>query len=604
MALTSVPRTQPTGLLVTDRNIQALLQHQARQNSSFFDSVTTLLAQIGMEFTQFPDGSLKVLLGTGSSVGLNQGSVIFVDAALKYAEQPQDFSFNPATGTLYATVMQTPLGAITEVLAGDISTHTLEVDTAQVGTALTVHSTSTTPAVLTADQVSATGATIQNLVAPFATLTTLTATDATVTHALNVHNATNNATATFDVLSVTGTATIPTATITTLNATTVNTAGLAVSGTGTLAQLHVTGTSQLDNLVTMGSNATVAGTLGVTGTTTLGTLNATDGHFTTLGTTGTATLAALTVTGATNVQALTATGVNAGSGTIQTTGTVTAGTLTCTGTANIPTLSGTVSVGGITSGGNGSFATLTTSGTATLANVTSGGTVSSAALSVSGTASTGALTCTTLHATSSGQIDTTLGVTGAATLQSTLAVTGLSTLTGGFAAVARSRQRMGATTTSYNGITGLALHTRPGSGNVAGNVVTTLTTHTFPAASFAMGSDAAHGSCWGYYGGANEVAALQMLINGNLLFSWPLNTNGWANYGWIIQWEVSLVGTTLIDGWARLTVHLVVNYVVPVSLNVAAPATNAVAFAFAGASNTGGNVTCAGARSWMDNWQL
>src|SRR5215471_1254523 len=282
MALPALPRTQPTGLLVTDRNIQALLQHQARQNASFFDSVTTLLAQIGMEFTQFPDGSLKVLLGTGSSVGLNAGSVIFVDQALKYAEQPQDLSFNPATGTLSATVMQSPLGALTQVLANDVSTHTLEVDTAQVGTALTVHSTSATPAVLSADQVTATNATIQSLAANTASLTTSYVTDETVSHSLTVHNATNNATATFDVLSVTGTATLGTATVTTLNATTVNTAGLAVSGTGTLAQLHVTGTSQLDNLVTMGSNATVAGTLGVTGTTTLGTLNATDGHFTTL----------------------------------------------------------------------------------------------------------------------------------------------------------------------------------------------------------------------------------------------------------------------------------------------------------------------------------
>src|SRR5215471_1591848 len=624
MALTSVPRTQPTGLLVTDRNIQALLQHQARQNASFFDSVTTLLAQIGMEFTQFPDGSLKVLLGTGSSVGLNAGSVIFVDQALKYAEQPGDLSFHPATGTLSATVMQTPLGAITEVLANDVSTHTLEVDTATVGTSLVVHTSSGTPAVLSADQINAVNATIQSLSAPFANITTLYATDETVSHALNVHNATNNATATMDVLSVTATATIPTLSTTTLTAVTVNTSGLSVSGTGTIAQLHVTGTSQLDNLVTMGSNATVAGTFGVTGTTTLGTLNATDGHFTTLGTTGTATLAACTVTGATNVQALQATGVNAGSGTIQTTGTVTAGTLTCTGTANIPTLNGTVSVGGITSGGNGSFATLTTSGTATLQNVTTAGTGTFGTLHVTGTsaldgtitalgtyngqAMNGTLITASTYFNISGYFyaDTAQHICNTlVTFGSTLSVAALSTLTGGYASAARSRQRMGASSATNQGTTGLGFYTRPAAGNPAGGAVTTLASHTYPAGCFAVTGDTGHGTFWGYVSGANETATLTFTVNGTTTLSVPLPTAGMnANYGWVIEWQVGSINNNTMDGWASLRVHAQPNAAIAIAVGIASISATAITFAMNAGSPTASNIICIGARSWMSNWQL
>jgi hypothetical protein len=135
-------------------------------------------------------------------------------------------------------------------------------------------------------------------------------------------------------------------------------------------------------------NATIGGTLGVTGATTLSSTVATG---------------ALTVTGNETVS----------------------GTLGVTGAT---TLSSTVATGALTVTGNETVSgTLGVTGAATLSS-----TVATGALTVTGNETvSGTLGVTGATSLSSATVSSTLGVTGAATLSSTLAVTGATTLTGG-----------------------------------------------------------------------------------------------------------------------------------------------------------------------------
>jgi len=134
--------------------------------------------------------------------------------------------------------------------------------------------------------------------------------------------------------------------------------GLTVSGTTTLA---ATSTAALSaTTLATSSNATVGGTLGVTGTTTLAAVNATNGTFSgTLGVTGTSSL------GAVNAGAVSATTLGA-SGT-STLATVNATTVTTSGNASV---GGTLGVTGATT-----LAGLTASSANVTGNATVGGTL-------------------------------------------------------------------------------------------------------------------------------------------------------------------------------------------------------------------------------------
>jgi len=205
-------------------------------------------------------------------------------------------------------------------------------------------------------------------------------------------------------------------------------------------------------------NATIGGTLGVTGATTLSS---------TLGVTGATTLSstlasgALTVTGAATVSttlgvtgattlsstvatgALTVTGNETVSGTLGVTGattlssTLASGALTVTGNETVSgtlgvtgatTLSSTLASGALTVTGNETVSgTLGVTGATTLSS-----TLASGALTVTGNETvSGTLGVTGATSLSSATMSSTLDVTGAATLASTLAVTGATTLTGG-----------------------------------------------------------------------------------------------------------------------------------------------------------------------------
>jgi hypothetical protein len=145
-------------------------------------------------------------------------------------------------------------------------------------------------------------------------------------------------------------------------ATTINST-LTVTGTSTLGAVNAAAIS--------GTTGTFSGTLGVTGTTTLAAVNATNGTFSgTLGVTGTTTLAA----------------VNATNGAFS-------GTLTVTGTSTL----GVTNTGALSSTTIAASSTLNVTGTSTLAavNATNGtfsGTLGVTGTSTLGTTNTGALT--------------------------------------------------------------------------------------------------------------------------------------------------------------------------------------------------------------------
>ena len=165
-------------------------------------------------------------------------------------------------------------------------------------------------------------------------------------------------------------------------------------------------------------NATIGGTLGVTGATTLS---------------STLASGALTVTGAATVS-------------------------TTLGVTGATTLSSTVATGALTVTGNE-----TVSGTLGVTGATSlSSTVATGALTVTGNETvSGTLGVTGATSLSSATVSSTLGVTGAATLASTLAVTGVTTLTGG----------LNTPLTVPNGGTGVA--TRTAYGVIVGGTTST-----------------------------------------------------------------------------------------------------------------------------------
>ena len=170
-------------------------------------------------------------------------------------------------------------------------------------------------------------------------------------------------------------------------------------------------------------NATIGGTLGVTGATTLSSTVATG---------------ALTVTGAATVS-------------------------TTLGVTGATTLSSTVGTGALTVTGNETVSgTLGVTGATTLSS-----TVATGALTVTGNETvSGTLGVTGATSLSSATVSSTLGVTGAATLASTLAVTGVTTLTGG----------LNTPLTVPNGGTGVA--TRTAYGVIVGGTTATGATQT------------------------------------------------------------------------------------------------------------------------------
>ncbi len=243
---------------------------------------------------------------------------------------------------------------------------------------------------------------------------------------------------------------------------------------GNFPKLNVTGASTLSGAVTMGSNATVAGTLGVTGATTLSNNLSVGGTATvsgatylqsTLGVSGAATLSnnlsvggTASVTGATTLSStLAVTGASTLTGAVTMSNNATVGgTLGVTGATTLSstlgvtgasTLSSSLTVQGTSTFNDdvGVYADLYVSGetdTATLAVV--GAATVGSTLDVTGATTVGGTMSITGSTTVGGSFDVagvanivgatsvggTFGVTGATTLSSSLAVTGASTLTG------------------------------------------------------------------------------------------------------------------------------------------------------------------------------
>ncbi len=243
---------------------------------------------------------------------------------------------------------------------------------------------------------------------------------------------------------------------------------------GNFPKLNVTGASTLSGAVSMGSNATVAGTLGVTGATTLsnnlsvgGTATVTGATYlqSTVGVSGAATLSnnlsvggTSTLTGAVTAQNnLSVAGTSTLTGAVSMGNNATvAGTMGVTGATTLSstlgvtgasTLSSTLTVQGTSTFNDdvGVYADLYVSGetdTATLAVV--GAATVGSTLDVTGATTVGGTMSITGSTTVGGSFDVagvanivgatsvggTLGVTGATTLSSSLGVTGASTLTG------------------------------------------------------------------------------------------------------------------------------------------------------------------------------
>ena len=182
--------------------------------------------------------------------------------------------------------------------------------------------------------------------------------------------------------------------------------------------LYVDGTANIDNLLAdaaaVSGNATVGGTLGVTGTTAVSNINASGN----LGVVGSATIATVDI----NAGAIDGTAIGASSAStgvftnLTSTGTSTHATVDINGGA----IDGTVI--GATSAAAGSFTTITTSGQATLATADiNGGTIDA---SVIGGASAAAITGTTITANTGFTGPLTGAVTGNVTGNLTGNVTG------------------------------------------------------------------------------------------------------------------------------------------------------------------------------------
>jgi len=231
--------------------------------------------------------------------------------------------------------------------------------------------------------------------------------------------------------------------------------------------LSVTGT------ITSSSNASVGGTLGVTGASTLAALSATTGSFSsTLSSTGDFSVATNKFTVAS------ASGNTAVAGTLAVTGATTlSSTLGVTGASTLAALSATT----------GSFSsTLGVTGATTLSSTlgVTGATTLSSTLAVSGliTSSSGISGGPATHTT--GSFSSTLGVTGATTLSSTLGVTGATTLAG-----------LSATTGSFSStlaVTGTSTFTGAitANGGVTGNLTGNVTGNVSGTAKNLTGADA------------------------------------------------------------------------------------------------------------------
>ena len=190
------------------------------------------------------------------------------------------------------------------------------------------------------------------------------------------------------------------------------------TGTNEWRNLYVDGTANIDNLLAdaaaVSGNATVGGTLGVTGTTAVSNINASGN----LGVVGSATIATVDI----NAGAIDGTAIGASSAStgvftnLTSTGTSTHATVDINGGA----IDGTII--GATSTAAGSFTTITTSGQATLATADiNGGTIDA---SVIGGASAAAITGTTITANTGFTGPLTGAVTGNVTGNLTGDVTG------------------------------------------------------------------------------------------------------------------------------------------------------------------------------------
>lgn len=227
---------------------------------------------------------------------------------------------------------------------------------------------------------------------------------------------------------------------------------LGVTGASTLAGVSATNGSFSGTLGVTGAT-TLSSTLGVTGATTLAALNAQASTLDSLAVTNAATVGGtLGVTGASTFTGDISGGNASLSGTLGVSG---ASTLASLGVTNNATVGGTLGVTGAstlasaaitnnaTVGGTfgvtgaSSLSTLSTSGAATLdsASITNnasvGGTLGvTGNTTLTGTLAAGASTLASASITNNATVGGTLGVTGAATLSSSLGVTGTSTFTG------------------------------------------------------------------------------------------------------------------------------------------------------------------------------
>lgn len=190
---------------------------------------------------------------------------------------------------------------------------------------------------------------------------------------------------------------------------------LSVSGASTLAALSASNGTFSGTLGVSGA-ATLSSTLGVSGATTLAALSAGSSTLSSLGVTNNVTVGGtLGVTGASTFTGDISGGNASLSGTLGVSGASTLASLSVTGNE---TIGGTLDVTGATS-----LSSLSTSGNASV-----GGTFGvTGATTLSSTLSAGASTLASASITNNASIGGTLGVTGAATLSSTLAA-GASTL--------------------------------------------------------------------------------------------------------------------------------------------------------------------------------
>ncbi len=220
-------------------------------------------------------------------------------------------------------------------------------------------------------------------------------------------------------------------------------AGTLSAGAVTFTNLHVTGTSALDGNVTMGANATVAGTFGVTGATTLAGLTA-----------GATTLASAAVTGNATV-----------GGTLGVTGNLSGSTANFSGNVTAAQYNGNLQYG-VTAGNGLTGGTFNNNAAKTFAvdqayafNWTGNQTWAGTSTFNGAVTANAGLTANTLHVTGTSALDGNVTMGANATVAGTFGVTGATTLAGLTA---------GATTLASATITGNA--TVGGTLGVTGNL--------------------------------------------------------------------------------------------------------------------------------------